>query len=194
MSVCNISIWASGSGSNAEAIVKYFQGSKNVVIKHILTNNPQAFVIERMKKLNIKCIIIEKKNIKDGVFLYNLMQDDQINLIVLAGYLKMIPAFLVNSYYHKIINIHPSLLPKYGGKGMYGMNVHETVLKNNEMFSGFTIHYVSEEYDEGDIIFSKEINIENIQTATELQKKINSLELEYFPKIIEEVINKNNLF
>lgn len=188
---CNISIWASGSGSNAEAIVNYFQNSKNVLIKHLLTNNPNAFAIERMKKLNIECIVIEKDKINDGIFLSNLMLHDQIDLIILAGYLKKIPALLVNKFQHKIINIHPSLLPKYGGKGMYGMNVHETVLRNNELYSGITIHFVSEEYDEGDIIFSKEINIENISTAQELQKKINALELEYFPKIIDQIINKN---
>jgi len=181
-----IAIFASGSGSNAENIYKYFEKSKNIKIELLLTNNKNAYVIERAKNLNIKCEIFDKKDLKTNHVL-DILQKNEIDFIVLAGFLLLIPENIIKKYNQKIINIHPALLPKYGGKGMYGDAVHKAVIENKEKESGITIHYVNGKYDEGDIIFQAKCKIESTDTAEKLAEKIHRLEYKYFPQIIEKL-------
>ncbi len=183
-----IAIFASGSGSNAENIANYFSDNPSVDVSLILTNNPSAFVIERAKNLGIKSLVFQKDNfLKNDDILHFLVKND-IELIVLAGFLLKIPENLIKSFPNKIINIHPALLPRYGGKGMYGDKVHESVINAKESESGITIHYVNEHYDEGEIIFQAKCNIEPTDTPGDLAGKIHALEYEHFPKEIEKLL------
>ncbi|MCX7955083.1 MAG: phosphoribosylglycinamide formyltransferase [Bacteroidales bacterium] len=185
----NIAIFASGNGSNAENIVNYFNKT-DVKIQCCFTNNPKAFVIERMKKYNIPIILFNKNEFSDKVLYY--LEKFEINFIVLAGFLWLIPSIIVKKYKDRIINIHPALLPKYGGKGMYGKNVHKAILENKEKYSGITIHLVNEEYDKGKIIFQKSILISENETLNSLEEKIHKLEYKHYPQIIELYIKNYN--
>jgi len=185
-----IAIFASGNGSNAENIIKFFKNHENICVELILTNNPNAYVIERAKNNNVKCIIFNKDDLYNSDKILNILKEHNIDFIVLAGFLWLIPKSIILNYPRKIINIHPALLPKYGGKGMYGMNVHKAVIENKEKLSGITIHYVNENYDEGDIIFQKELEITHDETPETLAEKIHKLEYQYYPLIIEKVINE----
>jgi|TARA_B100000959_G_scaffold121859_1_gene128005 phosphoribosylglycinamide formyltransferase-1 len=182
-----IIIFASGSGSNAENIVNYFSNKRSNHKWLICTNNPKARVIERAKKLQIDYKIFTKDELYNGSIL-NCINSLNPELIILAGFLLKFPIEIINVYNKKIINIHPALLPKYGGKGMYGMNVHKAIIKNKEVISGITIHYVNKKYDEGPIIFQKEIKINPSYTPNDLANKIHDLEMEYFPKIVENLL------
>lgn len=187
-----IAIFASGSGSNAENIATYFSANKNVAVSLILTNNPTAFVIERAKKLGIKSLIFNKHDfLKTDEILHFLLKNN-INLIVLAGFLLKIPENLLKAFPNKIINIHPALLPKYGGKGMFGDTVHQSVIEAKEKESGITIHYVNENYDEGKIIFQAKCSINPTDTAKDLANKIHALEYAHFPKELEKLIISSN--
>lgn len=188
----NISILASGNGTNAENIIKYFVNSDLIKVKNVITNNPEAFVIQRAKKYNIPTQIINKKELNTEDFIIDFFKQNEIEYIILAGFLLLIPSFLVKQYPKKIINIHPALLPKYGGKGMYGEAVHKSVIKNKETESGITIHFVNEKYDEGQIVFQAICGINNNDDYISLAQKIHKLEYEFYPKTIETVI-KNNL-
>lgn len=185
-----IVIFASGSGSNAENIILHFnkKGVANVV--KIFTNNPSAKVLQRANKFDIATEIFSHQELNDGKVL-ELVDVVQPDLIVLAGFLLKFPDAIVKKYASKIVNIHPALLPNYGGKGMYGMNVHQAVLVNKEKETGITIHYVNENYDEGGIIFQKSVNIEDCKSAEEIAEKINILEQNYFPVVIEELITNH---
>lgn len=187
----NIAILASGNGSNAQRIIEYFSSNKNIHFPFIITNNEDAFVRERAKTLNIPSVFIENKKLKTEENLLNILLENKIDWVILAGYLLLIPSNVVNYYKHKIINIHPALLPKYGGKGMFGMKVHETVIADKEKESGISIHYVNEKYDEGDIIFQAKTSIDINDTAESLAKKIHLLEYEHFPKVIEKLISND---
>lgn len=182
----NIVLFASGSGSNVENIVTYFQNLKRNVSFYIFTNNPNAFVIERAKKLNVSCEVFTRQQMNDGSLLQRI-QEIHPDLIVLAGFLWKFPQQIIEKY-PKVINIHPALLPKFGGKGMYGMHVHEAVVANKEVESGITIHYVNEHYDEGTTIFQAKVSIAPTDTAEDVATKIHQLEYEHFPKIIETLI------
>lgn len=183
----NIVLFASGSGSNVENIIEYFN-SKNVKNNfYVFTNNPEAFVIERSKKLNVSCFVFSKEELKNGAVL-NKVSDIKPDLIVLAGFLLMFPASIIEVFSNKVINIHPALLPKYGGKGMYGMHVHEAVIANKENETGITIHYVNEHYDEGAIIFQAKITVEPTFTANDVANAVHKLEYEHFPKVIESLL------
>jgi len=149
-----IIIFASGSGSNALKIFEYFNNNQNIIIDSIYCNNPRANVINVFQKLSIKTVLFNKKNLYERAFLEAIISTNP-DLIVLAGFLLKIPEKMVSAFKNRIINIHPSLLPKYGGKGMYGLNIHKEVLLNKEKFSGLTIHYVNKEYDKGAVIFQK---------------------------------------
>lgn len=185
-----IIILASGSGSNAENIIKYFQSSKIATVTHVLSNNERAKVFDRCERLNIDASLFDKESfIKDNTVLNFLHAE--ADLIILAGFLWRIPAKIVAAFQNKIINIHPALLPKYGGKGMYGMNVHKAVKENNESETGITIHYVNENYDEGAIIFQAKTKISSSDSPEDIATKIHVLEQEHFPKVIEDVIVKN---
>ena len=184
----SILIFASGNGSNAENIIRYFNDRNTVINWTIVTNNPNAGVIEKSKKLNIPYLIFEKKDFVNERVL-NLASEMNPSLIILAGFLLKISLRLINRFPNKIINIHPSLLPKYGGKGMYGMNVHKKVLKNKEIESGISIHYVNKNYDEGKIIFQKSVTIKYPCDAETLSKDINKVEMKYFPMVISKLLN-----
>ena len=184
----NIIIFASGNGSNAENIIKYFNKKKYNINWLTVSNNKHAGVIEKVTKLGSKIKIISKNKLGEENFIHSIV-DLKPTLIVLAGFLLKIPENFINNFNIRIINIHPSLLPKYGGKGMYGQFVHKKVIENKEIKSGITIHFVNEKYDEGKIIFQKEIEIKKPKTSESLANQIHKLEMEYFPLIIEKLIS-----
>ena len=183
-----IAIFASGSGSNAENIANYFSKSQTVDICLFLTNNPNAYVLERAKKLGIKSKVFTKEEFLKTDEILHFLQENEINLIVLAGFLLKIPENLIKAYPNKIINIHPALLPKFGGKGMYGDNVHKAVVEADETESGITIHYVNENYDEGEIIFQVKCDVLPTDSHEDVAAKIHELEYEHFPKVIEKLL------
>lgn len=187
----NIAIFASGSGSNAQNIAEYFSGSDKVNITIILTNNNDAGVIKRAEKLNIPCYIFNREAYKSGKVLSILTEND-INFVVLAGFLWLIPKQFIEAFPNKIINLHPALLPKFGGKGMFGHHVHEAVIKSGVKESGITIHYVNEAYDEGAIIFQEKYAIDRDDSAMDIASKGQLIEHEYFPKIIEGIVLGNS--
>lgn len=183
-----IIIFASGSGSNAQRIVEYFADNDSVVVSSILTNNPKAGVIERAQKLGVDCLLFNRDDFYNSHRIKDFIQKINPDLIILAGFLWKFPENLTRDFQGKIINIHPSLLPKYGGKGMYGMNVHRAVIENNETQSGITIHFVNENYDEGKVLFHKEVHITPQDTPETLAEKIHQLEYQYFPLEIEKLL------
>ena len=167
----NIVVFASGSGSNAVKIYEYFSDLNNVNIVSLYCNNPNAKVLKRFKTFNIDTVLFSKNDLKNNTVLNSLKKVNP-DLIVLAGFLLKIPKDITNFFKNKIINIHPALLPLYGGKGMYGENIHKAVIKNKDKMSGLTIHYVNDKYDDGTIIFQKTIRIEPGETPLSLSKKI----------------------
>jgi len=183
-----ILLFASGSGTNVENIVRYFQEKKSAEVVAVFCNNPKAKVLERAQNLNIPTFLFSKEQLYSDVVL-NKVATYQPDLIVLAGFLLQFPIAIIKEF-SKIINIHPALLPKYGGKGMYGMNVHRAVLENKEWETGITIHFVSENYDEGEIAFQKTISIKECVSPAEVAEKIHQLEQENFPQIIEQILQK----
>lgn len=188
----NIAIFASGSGSNAENIIKYFNNHNDINVRLLASNKNDAFALTRANKLGIPTLVFDKNDFyKDKTFLDKLKQYN-INTIVLAGFLWLIPEYLIDAYPQRIVNIHPALLPNYGGKGMYGMNVHNVVIENNEKESGITIHTIDKEYDKGTILFQAKCSIEPNDTPERLAKKIHTLEYEFFPPIIEKWLTSSN--
>jgi phosphoribosylglycinamide formyltransferase-1 len=185
-----IAIFASGSGSNAENIVNYFKGSKDIKVSLLLTNNPSAGVIERGKRLNVPVIVFSKTIFTQTEEVVSLLKDNGVDWVILAGFLWLVPKNLIQAYTDRMINIHPALLPNYGGKGMWGHHVHEAVVANGEKESGITIHYVNEHYDEGKVIFQAKCTLDLNETAESLANKIHELEYEHFPKVIEKEILK----
>ena len=183
-----IAVFASGTGTNAENIIKYFNNSAKARVVLVLTNNPRAGVISKARALRVNTIVFNKIQLQDREGVLKTLVDISIDLIVLAGFLLKLPTIVINSFNLKIINIHPSLLPKYGGKGMFGNNVHKAVIANREKESGITIHYVDEQYDNGEIIFQTNCKIEPEDSVNELAKKIHQIEMEHFPKIIEKLV------
>lgn len=182
-----IALFASGSGSNVERIARYFQSDTAVHIAAVFCNNPQAGVLQRAENLQIPTFIFDKNEFIEGKVLTQL-QELEVDWIVLAGFLWKIPATIIAHFSHKIINIHPALLPKYGGKGMYGMHVHQAVLQNKEATTGITIHFVNEQYDEGAIIFQASTHISDCTTPEDIAAKVHTLEYEHFPVVIENLI------
>jgi phosphoribosylglycinamide formyltransferase-1 len=186
----NIVLFASGNGSNAEEIVKFFKSNKEGSVVAIFSNKADAKVLNRAKNHNIPSVVFSKAQLNEG-FVLEKLQQFQPDLIVLAGFLLKFPESILKEY-PKVINIHPALLPKYGGKGMYGMHVHQAVLDNKEIETGITIHYVNENYDEGEFIFQKSVNIEDCKTAEEIAHKIHELEHQYFPEVIAGILTRNS--
>ena len=185
-----LAIFASGAGSNAEKIIEYFHDHAQIKISLVVCNKPGAGVINVAESNNIEVLMVTRENFIDGEELASLLQQRNIDFIVLAGFLWKIPVGLIEAYPRKIINIHPALLPAYGGKGMYGSRVHEAVISNADRESGITIHYVDEVYDHGDIIFQEKIEIMPGDTPGSLAEKIHSLEHKHFPKVIEKLLEK----
>ncbi|MBI9055602.1 MAG: phosphoribosylglycinamide formyltransferase [Bacteroidales bacterium] len=185
-----IAIFASGSGTNAENIIKTCKENKKIEITTIFSNNKNAYVLQRAVNHNIKHYIFSRTEFFDSQEILALLKEDNIDFIVLAGFLWLIPEYLINAYPNKIINIHPALLPKYGGKGMYGMNVHKAIVENKEKETGITIHYVNREYDKGNIIFQAKCNVLPTDSANDIAKKVHELEYTHFPRIINDVVSK----
>ena len=185
-----IIIFASGSGTNAENIIKYFQSTQTAIVTRVLSNNERAKIFDRCNRLNVSCLHFSRKAFYDSDEVLSLLKKEA-DYIVLAGFLWKVPAKIVAAFPNKIINIHPALLPKYGGKGMYGMHVHEAVKENKESETGITIHYVNEKYDEGAVIFQEKTTILNHDTPEMIAEKVHLLEYKYFPKVIEKVILKD---
>ncbi len=183
-----IAIFASGKGSNAEKIINYFKGDGKIRVRLIVCNKPGAGVIKIAEDAHIPVLIIEKEQFFRGGGYINELKDAGIDFIVLAGFLWKIPQALIEVYHNKIINIHPALLPKYGGKGMYGSKVHEAVIAAGEKESGITIHYVDEHYDNGDVIFQATCPVSAEDTPDSLAQKIHQLEHEHFARVIEECV------
>jgi len=182
-----IAIFASGSGSNAEAIMKYFKNHEDIGIELLLTNNPNAYAIERAKKFGVVCKVFTKQDVEAETIL-EWLRAAGITHVVLAGYLWLIPEYLVKAYPEGIVNIHPALLPKYGGKGMYGMKVHEAVRAANESETGITIHLVNTKYDEGKILAQKRVRVSESDTPHDIAVKVHELEHEFYPEIIRDWI------
>ena len=183
-----IVVFASGSGTNAENIIKYFKENGLGVVVAVYTNNPKAMVIERAAKYDVPTEVFSKDDLFEGKVLHKL-NEVRPDLIVLAGFLLKFPEHIIHAYPDKIINIHPALLPKYGGKGMFGMNVHRAIVENKESETGITIHYVNENYDEGGVIFQKSIALTGSETAEQIATEIHELEQKYFPEVIGKLIN-----
>jgi len=183
-----IAIFASGSGSNAENIINYFSDNEEFEVVLILSNNPKAFVLERAKKYDLESVVFSSNDLKYSTKVLDTLKEYDASIVVLAGFLLKIPKYLIRHYPNAIVNIHPALLPKYGGKGMYGMNVHRAVVDNKESESGITIHYVNENYDEGAIIFQASCAIASTDSPNEVQAKVQELEALHFAKVIESII------
>jgi phosphoribosylglycinamide formyltransferase 1 len=183
-----IVVFASGSGTNARRIVEYFADNEAIGVEMILSNNPVAFVLERAKNLGIPAFTFDREMFYNTREVLKLLRLKKTDLIVLAGFLWLIPHYLIDAYRERIVNIHPALLPKYGGKGMFGDRVHQAVLAAGEQESGITIHYVDEQYDHGTVIFQHKCNIAPDETSESLAQKIHQLEYQYYPVIIEQLL------
>lgn len=186
----NIAIFASGSGSNAENIADYFKGSQDVSISLIICNKADAFVFERAKRLGIPSKLVTKAGMQDQEAVLGLLRQYHIDFIVLAGYLLLVPKYLVDAFPHAIVNIHPALIPLHCGKGMYGDRVHEDVVRCGDSESGITIHYVNEFFDNGDIIFQAKCPVLPTDSAHDVATKVHALEYAHFPHVIAETIAK----
>lgn len=191
MSKKRISVFASGSGSNAEKFFEYFQHDQDIEIVSLFTNNKSAGVIVRANRFNIPHHVYNRKYWENGEVIIKLLKEQNVDYIVLAGFMLLIPDELVKAYPNRIFNIHPALLPKFGGQGMYGMNVHKAVKASGETESGITIHFVNEHYDEGKIIRQVSCPIDTTDSPEEIAKKVLRLEHENYPKVIAEVVRKS---
>tara|TARA_B110000014_G_C19808661_1_gene419856 strand:+ start:80 stop:655 length:576 start_codon:yes stop_codon:yes gene_type:complete len=184
----NLAIFASGNGSNAKNICCFFQNSSDINVVLICSNNKDAYVVKIAKQLDLPLFLFTKQGLENFFKLDKVLKKNRIDFIILAGFLLKIPKKLLENYPNKVINIHPALLPKYGGKGMYGNNVHKAVLEKKETESGITIHFVNSKYDDGEIIFQTKCTVEKNDSVESLGKKIQKLEREFFPKKIDWVI------
>ncbi len=193
-----IALFASGSGSNAEKIADYFVDNTDVVISLVLTNNPKAGVIDRARRgfgtgrVHAPVVVFDRPTFYQSDKIIELLQNQRVDLIVLAGFMWLIPAELVRAFPNRIVNIHPALLPKYGGKGMYGHFVHEAVVAAGEPESGITIHFVNEDYDEGAVIFQARCPVSPTDTPDDVARKVQVLEHEHYPRVVAEVLKQLN--
>jgi phosphoribosylglycinamide formyltransferase 1 len=186
----SIVIFASGNGTNTQNIIQYFRQSKVAEVVHVLTNNKDAKVLERSQALQVNASSFIKTDLISEKGVLAMLKKMQPDLIVLAGFLLKFPEIILREFPNKVINIHPALLPKYGGKGMYGHHVHEAIVANNETETGITIHYVNENYDEGAIIFQKKTKVLPTDTAKDVAEKVHALEHEWLPKVIENILSE----
>ncbi len=185
-----LAVFASGSGSNAEKIAEYFAANPEVDVTLILSNNPQAGVIARARRFHIPVVLFDRKAFYETHKIIEILQNEGIDLVVLAGFMMLIPEAMVQAFPNKIINIHPALLPKYGGKGMYGHFVHEAVVAAQDLESGITVHFVNERYDEGDIIFQATCPVTSDDTPEEVARKVQILEHQHYPEIVKQVLSR----
>lgn len=183
-------IFASGAGSNAENIIRHFHENGLATVAAVFSNKSTAGVLQKAENYGVESIIFSKEELNNGSVCEEVIRIDP-DLIILAGFLLKFPDDIIAAYPNKIVNIHPALLPKYGGKGMYGMNVHRAIAENKEPETGITIHYVDAHYDEGDIIFQRALKLEGSETCEEISEKVQKLEWEHFPKVIEEILSQH---
>ncbi|MEL6653194.1 MAG: phosphoribosylglycinamide formyltransferase [Bacteroidota bacterium] len=181
-----IAIFASGGASNAKRIQEFFQNNSSIQVGLLLSNNPKSGIFAQGPTFKVPTIFLPPKAYRDGAYLTRLLQAHQIELIVLAGYLKHVPEELVSAYPDRILNIHPSLLPRHGGKGMYGMNVHHAVIDAGDAYSGITIHRVNEHYDEGEVVFQKRLAVAPHWSAVQLQQAVLQLEHKHYPEVVAQ--------
>ena len=187
-----IAIMASGNGTNAQNLIQYFKNHKSIHVVLVISNRSDAYVLQRAKGEQVPSMVIQKQDWQDKEKVLSIFKSRDIEFVVLAGYLLLLPSWLVKRYQGRIINIHPSLLPRYGGKGMYGDKIHKAVIEAGDKLSGITIHYVNEEYDKGDIIFQTECSVDPNDTPDTLAAKIHKLEYEHFPRVAEKIIREKN--
>ena len=187
-----IAIFASGAGTNAENLISYFRTSDVAQVDLVLTNKKEAGVLEKAKALEVPTYVFSKQDLNSSDAVLQTLKDFNIDWIVLAGFLLKVPESLIDAYPYRIINIHPALLPKYGGKGMYGQHVHRAVLEAGERETGISIHFVNEHYDQGAMIAQHKVNLGDEETAESIAAKVHALEYKWFPPIVEETISKNN--
>jgi phosphoribosylglycinamide formyltransferase-1 len=186
----NIAIFASGSGTNAENIIRYFSNNNSAKVVLILSNRRDAFVLERAARHNVRSVFFDRKEfyVTGKVLRYLLLY--KIDFVVLAGFLWLVPENILGQYEGRIINIHPALLPRYGGKGMFGEYVHRAVIENKDKESGISIHFVNESYDDGDIVFQIRCKVDPSDTPDTLAEKVHALEYKYYPEVIEKIVNE----
>jgi phosphoribosylglycinamide formyltransferase-1 len=183
-----IAIFASGAGTNARTIISYVHNHATLEISLVVSTNLNAGVVQVAAENEIPCFVLENNEANDAAFMLNFLEKEEIDFIVLAGYMRKIPAEVTRAFENRIINIHPALLPKFGGKGMYGHHVHAAVKSAGEKQTGITIHFVNEHYDEGNIIFQASCEISDGDTAEDIQKKVHILEHQHYPSVIEKTI------
>jgi Folate-dependent phosphoribosylglycinamide formyltransferase PurN len=186
----NIAIFVSGSGTNCENLIKHFEGSEKYHCALVVSNKPEAAALERAQKLGVETAVAPKPQLNDADFMMPLLRQYDIQFIVLAGFLPLIPNFLIDAYPRRIINIHPALLPKYGGKGMWGHHVHEAVKAAGETETGMTVHYVTPVCDSGEMIAQYKVALSPDDTADDIAEKEHQLEMQYFPQVVEKVLNE----
>jgi phosphoribosylglycinamide formyltransferase-1 len=190
----HLAIFASGSGTNARNIAEYFRSSPEIRVSLILANKPDAYVLERAKLLDIPTYVFDRKTFYESEAVLEILKKYEIGHIVLAGFLWLVPDYLLNHFPSRIINIHPALLPKFGGKGMYGEKVHQAVIAAGEKRTGISIHFLNEHYDEGAIIFQDSFEVLPGDTPESIAAKVHELEYRHFPRVIEEVVlGKSNV-
>lgn len=194
MKKIRIAIFASGTGSNAMNLIRYFKKHDAIEVGFVMSNRESAPIVESARAEGVPVMTLSNEDASHSELLIHLCESNDIDWIVLAGYLRLIPDGLIHKYHKRIINLHPSLLPKYGGKGMYGQHVHKAVVENGEKESGITIHYVNEEFDKGEVIAQFTCPVEPGDTAADVDKKIRELEQRYLPEVVEQTIidNTNN--
>jgi phosphoribosylglycinamide formyltransferase-1 len=186
----NLAIFVSGSGTNCENLIKYFAGSERVCCALVVSNKPDAYALVRAERLGVKTAVAPKLQLNDPEYMMPLLQEHHIDFIVLAGFLPLVPDFLIDAFPRRIINIHPALLPKYGGKGMWGHHVHEAVKAAGETETGMTVHYVTPVCDAGEMIAQFRTALSPDDTVDDIAEKEHLLEMKHFPKVVEQVVNK----
>ena len=183
----NIAIFVSGGGTNCENLIRYFEGNDNINCELVISNKADAYALVRAQNLGVATAVVPKAQLNDEAFMMPLLKEHQIDFIVLAGFLPLVPEFLINAYPRRIVNLHPALLPKYGGKGMWGHHVHEAVKAAGETETGMTVHFVTPVCDAGEIIAQYKVAISPDDTVDDIAEKEHQLEMEYFPKVVEKV-------
>ena len=184
-----IAIFASGNGTNCENIIRYFQAKGDAEIAFVLSNRADAYALVRARRLGVKTVVVTRDTFNDESAVMELMRREHVGFIVLAGFLLLVPPFLIDAFDHRMVNIHPALLPKYGGKGMYGRHVHEAVKAAGESETGMTVHWVTREYDSGAIIAQYKTAISPTDTVDDIAAKEHELEMKYFPEVIDRIIS-----
>jgi phosphoribosylglycinamide formyltransferase-1 len=183
-----LAIFVSGSGTNMERIGRHFNRHPEIQLALVVCSNPKAVALQRAENLGVEAVVIDKHRLRESGNLLKLLHEKQIDWLVLAGFLWLIPNELVHAFPNRILNIHPALLPAYGGKGMYGEKVHQAVIQNREQQSGITIHYVNNNYDEGDIVFQQSLTLAPNETPESLAQRIHQLEYKHYPEVIERLV------